>query len=222
VLVAWVRRRRTPQLVVLAGSVLAVAGLVLVIGPGGGSLDPLGLLFAGIAMLGVCVYYVMGERADASLPPIALAASGFVIGAFALGALGLTGLVPFAAVFTDVGYFGITAPWWVPVITVGVVSTAFAYVAGITAIRLLGTRLSSFLGLSEVVFAAIVAWLVLGEAIGPLQVLGGLGILAGIVLVRLERPSRDPVARALDIDLVPLPAETAPRVRAQRERAPRA
>lgn len=222
VLVAWVRRRRTPQLVVLAGSVLAVAGLVLVIGPGGGSLDPLGLLFAGIAMLGVCVYYVMGERADASLPPIALAASGFVIGAFALGALGLTGLVPFAAVFTDVGYFGITAPWWVPVITVGVVSTAFAYVAGITAIRLLGTRLSSFLGLSEVVFAAIVAWLVLGEAIGPLQVLGGLGILAGIVLVRLERPSRDPVARALDIDLVPMPAETAPRVRAQRERAPRA
>lgn len=223
VLVAWVRRRRAPHPVVLVGSVLAVAGLVLVIGPGGGALDPAGLLFAGIAMVGVCVYYVMGERADASLPPIALAASGFVIGALVLGVLGLTGLVPFAAVFTEVGYFGLTAPWWLPVITVGLVSTAFAYVAGITAIRLLGTRLSSFLGLSEVVFAAIVAWLVLGEAIGPLQVLGGVGILAGIVLVRLERPSRDPVARALDIDVVPVPAGPGPGSasgRAQRERTP--
>lgn len=208
VFASWVRRRHAPQFVVLAGSVLAVGGLVLVIGPGGGALDPAGLLFAAIAMLGVCVYYVMGERADASLPPIALAGAGFVLGAIALGVLGLTGLVPFAAVFTDVGYFGGTAPWWVPVLTVGVVSTAFAYVAGITAIGMLGTRLASFLGLSEVVFAAVVAWIVLGEAIGPLQALGGLGILAGIVLVRLERPARDPAARALDVEAVPRPAST--------------
>ncbi len=211
VLAAWARRRHAPQLVVLAGSALAITGLVLVIGPGGGALDPAGLIFAGIAMLGVCVYYVMGERADASLPPMALAGAGFVIGALALGAVGLTGLVPFAAVFTDVAFFGAVAPWWVPVLTVGVVSTAFAYVAGITAIRMLGTRLASFLGLSEVVFAAIVAWLVLGEAIGPVQVLGGLAILAGIVLVRLEKPASDPAARALDIDVVPVPPTPAPR-----------
>lgn len=211
VLVAWVRLRHAPQLVVLAGSTVAVTGLVLVIGPGGGPLDPAGLLFAGLAMLGVCVYYVLGERADASLPPIALAGAGFVIGALALGALGLVGLVPFRAVFTEVAYFGTLAPWWVPVLTVGVISTAFAYVAGISAIRMLGTRLASFLGLSEVVFAAIVAWIVLGEAIGPVQALGGLAILAGIVLVRLERPARDPVARALDVDVVPVPPAPTPR-----------
>lgn len=210
VLVAWLRQRHAPQFVVLGGSVLAIAGLVLVIGPGGGSLDPLGLIYAGIAMVGVCVYYVMGERADASLPPIALAASGFVIGAIALGLLGLTGIVPFAAEFTTVGFFGAAVPWWVPVVTVGVVSTAFAYVAGITAITMLGTRLSSFLGLSEVVFAAVVAWIVLGEALSPLQLLGGVAILAGIVLVRLEKRSADPVARALDVDAVPVPA-AAPR-----------
>ncbi|HEX6365243.1 MAG TPA: DMT family transporter, partial [Agromyces sp.] len=72
-------------------------------------------------------------------------------------------------------------------LTVGAFSTAFAYVAGIQAIRMLGTRLSSFLGLSEVIFAAVVAWALLGEAIGPVQALGGLLILAGIVLVKLER-----------------------------------
>jgi drug/metabolite transporter (DMT)-like permease len=211
VLVAWVRLRTAPQLAVIGGSVLAVTGLVLVIGPGGGPLDPLGLLFAGIAMVGVCVYYVMGERVDAALPPIALAASGFVIGAIALGLLGLTGLVPFSAAFVEVSFLGLaTTPWWVPVLTVGVVSTAFAYVAGIRAIQLLGTRLSSFLGLSEVVFAAVVAWIVLGEALSPLQLFGGVGILAGIVLVRLEKRPADPVARALDIDLVPAPTGAVP------------
>ena len=33
------------------------------IGPGGGDLDPLGLIFAAIAMIGVCVYYAIGESA---------------------------------------------------------------------------------------------------------------------------------------------------------------
>ncbi|MDR5701066.1 EamA family transporter [Agromyces aerolatus] len=211
VLVAWARRRRPPQLVVIAGSLLAVTGLVLVIGPGGGALDPAGILFAVLAMVGVCAYFVLSDRADASLPPIALAGAGVVVGALALGLLGVTGLLPFAAVFTDVAFFGTTAPWWIPVLTVGVISTAFAYVSGITAIRMLGSRLASFLGLSEVVFAALVAWVVLGEAIGPVQVLGGLAILGGIVLVRLERPASDPVARALDIDVVPVPPTEAPR-----------
>jgi hypothetical protein len=69
---------------------------------------------------------------------------------------------------------------------------------------MLGARLSSFLGLSEVVFAGIVGWILLGEALGPLQILGGVLILGGIVLVRLERRPADAASVALDIDLVPV------------------
>ncbi|GAA4059465.1 EamA family transporter [Agromyces indicus] len=208
VLFAWVRTRRMPQLMVLGGSVLAMAGLVLVIGPGGGDLDVLGLLFAGIAMVGVCVYYAVGERATEQLPPVALLAAGFVVGAVALGLSGLVGIMPMEAAFTDVSFLGGTAPWWVPLLTVGAVSTAFAYTAGVAAIRLLGSRLSSFLGLSEVIFAAIIGWVLLGESLGPLQVLGGVLILSGIVLVRLERRERTVATVALDIDLVPVPDGT--------------
>ncbi|MRG61375.1 EamA family transporter [Agromyces sp. CFH 90414] len=203
VALAWVRTRRTPQAVVLAGSAVAMAGLVLVIGPAGGSFDPIGLALAAVAMIGVAVYYVIGEREDTGIPPIALAASGLVIGCLVLGLSLAVGLVPFEARFGEVAFFGTMAPWWAPLLTVGAVSTAFAYVSGISAIRMLGTRLASFLGLSEVVFAAIVAWIVLGEAITPFQALGGIAILAGIVLIRLERRPGDPAARALDIDLVP-------------------
>ena len=205
VALAWGRTRRVPQFVVLAGSVVAITGLVLVVGPAGGALDPFGVVIAAVAMLGVAVYYVIGERDDLGVPPIALAATGLAIGAVVLGIAALTGLVPFEAAFTDVGFLGGTAPWWVPVLMVGAFSTAFAYVAGIQAIRMLGTRLSSFLGLSEVVFAAIVAWVLLGEAIGFVQAAGGLLILIGIVLVRFERRTPAPDATRREIDVVPVP-----------------
>ena len=204
VLFAWLRTRRRPQAIVLAGSVLAISGLVLVIGPGGGSLDPLGLAFAAIAMIGVCVYYAIGERAAEQLPPIALVAAGFVVGAVALAITGAVGLLPMEAVFTDVPFLGGSAPWWVPLLTVGVVSTAFAYVAGIAAIGMLGSRLAAFLGLSEVVFAGIVGWLLLGEALGPVQIFGGLLILAGIVCVRMERRTIEPV-HAVELGSEPVP-----------------
>jgi len=187
-LLAWVRTRRMPHRVVLIGAALAIVGLVLVIGPSGsGSLDPVGVVLAGIAMVGVAVYYVMGEKVDASgIPPVTLAWAGFVVGAIVIALAGLVGVLPVHASFGEVDFFGARAAWWVPLVVVGVVSTAFAYVAGITAITLLGTRVSSFLGLSEVIFAGIVGWIVLGEAFGPVALIGAALILGGIVLVRLE------------------------------------
>jgi hypothetical protein len=55
-----------------------------------------------------------------------------------------------------------------------------------------------------------VGWILLGEALGPLQILGGALILGGIVLVRLERRPADAASVALDIDLVPVAIDPAP------------
>jgi drug/metabolite transporter (DMT)-like permease len=176
-----------PHRLVLIGAALAVVGLVLVIGPSGaGALDPVGVALAAVAMIGVAFYYIVGDRTPAGVPPVTLAWAGFVIGGAALGLAGLVGVLPMRAGFGEVAFFGMQAPWWVPLVTVGVVSTAFAYVAGIMSIRLLGARVASFLGLSEVVFAGVVGWIVLGEAIGAIGLLGAGLILGGIVLVRLE------------------------------------
>ena len=224
-LFAWARSRRMPHRVVLIGAALSVVGLVLVIGPSGaGALDPVGLVLAAVAMIGVAFYYVVGDRTPEGVPPVALAWSGFVIGALALGLAGLSGILPFHASFGEVDYFGMRAPWWVPLVTVGVVSTAFAYVAGITSITLLGSRVASFLGLSEVIFAGIVGWIVLGEAFGPVGLVGAALILGGIVLVRLEpaaaevlpepMPVTEPVAIVPDADRrqgqVPVPGPIGP------------
>jgi len=177
-----------PKVVVLVGSVIALGGLVLVVSPGGaGSFDLLGLAFAAIAMVGCAVYYVLAARPSDGLPPIALAAFGLLGGGVSLGVVGLVGVVPFTATFGDVNVLGSPQPFWVPLIVVGIVATAVAYAASITATEMLGSRLASFAGLLEVVSAALYAWLLLGEGLTILQLLGGALILAGIAFVRSER-----------------------------------
>ena len=64
-------------------------------------------------------------------------------------------------------------------------TAAVAYVTGVAAGRRLGSRLASFVALSEVVAGVLWAWLLLGELPLPVQLLGGLLILAGVVCVKL-------------------------------------
>jgi hypothetical protein len=47
---------------------------------------------------------------------------------------------------------------------------------------------ASFVGLLEVVSGVLWAWLLLTQVPGPLQVVGGVLLLAGIVIVRLGEP----------------------------------
>ncbi|MEC5148524.1 DMT family transporter [Cryobacterium sp. GrIS_2_6] len=183
--VVWAMTRRIPHALVLVGSLFAVGGLVLVVGPGAiRAVDPLGLAFAACAMVGCAIYFVMAARPSEGLPPVGFAAAGLVLGGLVLGGLGVTGVLPLFATFGPVPLAGTALPWWVPLVIVAVVSTALAYVAGITSAEALGSRLASFVSLLEVVFAALFAWLLLGEQLTPLQLLGGALILGGIAAVR--------------------------------------
>ena len=189
---AWATTRRMPKVVVLIGSVVAVAGLFLVVSPGAGEpLDVLGLALAGLAAVGCAGYYVIAARPSDGLPPVAFAGFGLLLGAGMLALVGLTGLVPFAAPPVDVLFFGTLAPWWMSLLFVGVFATGLAYVASISASELLGSRLASFAGLLEVVAAALYAWILLGEALTLPQLVGGVLILAGIAFVRSEKSAAD-------------------------------
>ena len=194
VLVGWVwaRTRRVPRVVVLAGSAVAIGGLVLVVGPsafGGG--DPLGLIYASVAMIGCAIYYVIAAAPSDDLPPVALAASGLLIGAGALALVGATGLLPLVVTTGTVVLMGASVPWFVPLLVVGLFATAIAYVASIAASEMLGSRLASFVGLLEVCFATLYAWILLGEALSVMQLVGGGLILVGIALVRVDGTATD-------------------------------
>ncbi|MEO5665542.1 MAG: EamA family transporter, partial [Nocardioides sp.] len=80
---------------------------------------------------------------------------------------------------------------WIPVLALGLVTAAFAYVTGIEAGRRLGSRLSSFVALFEVLMAVVFAWLLLGELPRTVQLFGGLLVLAGVVVVKLGEGSSE-------------------------------
>lgn len=198
VLWLWMRRGEKPTRRSILGALIAFAGLVLMLDVlSGRSVDVGGILWAFGAMIGAAAYFVLSGRSDTGLPPIALAGSGLLVGAVGLTVAGAVGILPIAWNTDDVTYRFGTVPWFVPVLAIGIIATALAYVLGIASTRLLGSRLASFIALAEVVAALLFGWLLLGQLPNLLQGLGAVLVLAGVVVVKLGEPaasvSGDPV-----------------------------
>jgi drug/metabolite transporter (DMT)-like permease len=191
VLWLWWRHSQRPGPVTLAGAGVAAVGLVLVLDVlSGADLSLGGVLWALAAMVGAAAYFVISADETNGLPPMTLAAGGLVVGATLLGGLGLAGLMPMESASVAVAYAGTTVAPWVPLLLLAVVTAALAYTTGIAAGRRLGSRVASFVALSEVVAGVLWAWLLLDELPRLVQLLGGVLILAGVVGVKLgERES---------------------------------
>ena len=185
----WLRHGQRPGSLTLFGAGLAALGLVLVLDlVSGADLSVPGTLWALAAMVGAATYFVISADEDNGLPPMVLAAGGLVVGALALGLLGLVGLLPMRSSRAGVTYADTEVAWWVPLLVLGVVTAAIAYTSGIAAGRRLGSRLASFVALLEVVSGVLFAWVLLDELPRPVQLLGGLLVLAGVVFVKLGEP----------------------------------
>jgi len=209
VLWTWARLGQRPSTVTGAGVVVAVGGLVLVLDVlSGARIDPVGVVWGLVAALGLASYFVLSAHSDDALPPLASAAAGLVVGALGLGAAALVRVVPWRTTAADVELAGRSTSWLVPVLGLALVAAALAYATGIAAVRRLGSRLSSFVGLSEVLFAVVAAWLALGQRPTVVQLVGGVVVLVGIVLVRLG--DRPPVPALAEADPVPAGAEGEP------------
>ncbi len=188
----WLRRGERPSGLTLAGAGLAAVGLVLVLDLlSGADLAVGGVLWALLAMVGAASYFLLSADTSTGLPPLALAGGGLVVGAAGLGLLGLVGVLDMRATTVDPQYAGTTLPWWLALLGLGVVTAGVAYCAGIFGVRLLGSRLASFVALLEVVAGVTFAWLLLDQLPGPLQLAGGGLVVAGVVVVKLgERSGR--------------------------------
>lgn len=197
-LLAWVwwRTGRPPSALTTAGAAVAVGGLVLVLDIAGDtSLDPLGVLWGLGAAVCVCVYFQVAAHDD-SPPPLVLTTAGMYVGAAGLALVGLLGVLPMDATTSQTVLAGTTMPWWAVVALIALVSTSIAYVTGIMAITRLGSRVASFVGLSEVLFAVLGAWWLVGQQPTPPQLIGGILVVGGIAVIRYaERPRRRRRAR---------------------------
>ncbi len=193
-LLAWsaARTRTLPPAATLAGAAIALVGLVLVIDPrGAGPLDPVGVLWALAAAVGLSTFFVLSSRDSSGLPALVMAAGGTTVGALLIGLAGLVGLVPIRMTTQQAVLAGSEVAWYVPALWLVLLATVVAYLTGIGAISRLGTRVASFVALTEVLAAILIAWVVLSELPGRTQLIGGILIVGGIVAVQ-QREQRGP------------------------------
>jgi drug/metabolite transporter (DMT)-like permease len=187
VLWLWAASRKRPRASTIGGTVLSLAGLVLVLDlTGAVKIDIVGVLWGLAAAVCLAIYFFITAKENDSLPPIVLASAGLLVGAAVMWLAAATGLLPMAFSTADTKLGPWIAPWWAALAGLVVLATVLAYVSGIVAARALGSKVASFVSLTEVLFAVIWAWLLLGELPGTIQLLGGVFIVAGVVLVRLD------------------------------------
>jgi drug/metabolite transporter (DMT)-like permease len=202
VLWLWVRHHQRPRRWTILGIVLSISGLLLVLDVTGGMrIDLDGVMWGLGAAVGLAVFFVLSAKDETGLPPIVLAASGMAVATVALLLAGLVGAMPLHFSSRQVMLGGAQLPWWTAIVALCLISTALAYCTGIAATRRLGSKVASFVGLTEVLFSVLFAWLMLGQLPMLVQLLGGALIIGGVVAVRYEeltRAAEAPVA-------VPLP-----------------
>lgn len=188
----WVVRGQRAGWLTVAGVVTAVAGLALLADLAGSSrLSPAGIGWGLLEAVSLAAYFLLSAAAgERVLPPLVMAWVGLCVGAAFLAVSGWIGMVHVTASAGDIELLHRHISWIVPVLEPSLVSAVIAYVAGIAAARRLGAKLASFTGMAEVFFAALCAWLLLGQMPSPVEFTGGAFMLAGVVLVRVDETRR--------------------------------
>jgi drug/metabolite transporter (DMT)-like permease len=187
----WVTTRRRPSNLTLAGVALAIAGIMLVLDVfAGAHINTVGVAWGLAAAVCAACYFLMSDRVSTDaddrngVDPVTLATAGLAVGGAATALLGVSGIMPMTFTANDTVVAGVTTSWIVPVLALGLIPTAIAYTLGIIGIARLRPRFASLVGLSEVLFAVLAAWLLLGESMGPVQAVGGAVVLLGLALAR--------------------------------------
>jgi drug/metabolite transporter (DMT)-like permease len=176
----------------LAAIGLATFGLLLLLlGPDAGEgpgVELLGLLFAFVAALCQVGYALVGARGFPSVPALQASAT---MRSFALLYYALV-LVPLVLVVGDgaslIDSLG-SAEAWLIIIVAGVVAAALPTVLLVAGYRRVGPTRGAVLMLVEPLTGVLLAALLLAEQPSPVQLLGGVLVLAGAALVQLAPAS---------------------------------
>jgi drug/metabolite transporter (DMT)-like permease len=173
---AFAMGRESPTRRKIGALLLASGGVALVVGGGTGAIDWLGAAMAVGAAAFYTVYILASDHVAATTSPLAFAAS------VASGA---------AVTFTAVALLrgGIHASgegvMWVSLIAS--VSTVLPLVLFMAGIARVGPSTASIASTVESPFTVLLAFIVLGETLGPLQLVGGALVLSAVVILQLRR-----------------------------------
>ena len=179
-----------------------LAGLTLVAQVGEDvTLDALGLLAAVGASIALATYYLLGDRLLTTRDPLTTHAWSLGFAALFWVVLQPLWTFPTSTLGTDVAVPGTTLdpPMWVFVVWIILLGTVAPYLLFLVGIQRVGAARAGLLGMVEPVAASATAWVVLGESMTAVQLVGAAVVIGGVILAETARSGRD---RALLPDTV--------------------
>jgi len=181
--------------------VVAVGGLALAVlgGDGVGDLTALGLVLAFLCMATFAVMLILGPRQPAGIGPLARAGAPLLLAGVAWFAICPVWTVPWGEMGATVplgGALDLAVPLWMTIAWVVLIGSALAFVIILAGTARVGAGTASMLGMTEPIVGALLAWVVLGQGLTALQILG---ILVTVLAVGLVERARARTIRAVEL-----------------------
>ncbi len=183
----WRARGRHVGLGLWIAGVLTLVGCYFVVGAYDAQLrqvNAVGALLATIDAVILAAYFLLAERLVHRYSSWTLLCAGFATAALAWCVVRPPWLLPWGELSGELG---------LDVLGVVIIATVIPYVFSVGAVRLIPAARVGLTSTAEPVIAAIVAWLLIGESLQPLQVAGGAVVVAGIVVAQSVRVTREGV-----------------------------
>lgn len=193
-----------------------LVGLTIVAHIWDAHLDPLGVALALVAAVTLTIYFLIGERQVSATSPLTVAfwTMGFatLFWAFFSGWWNVDPALLVAPTSMSGNLSDLELPLWVPLLWNVVLGSFMPFLLSFFALKHLPATAAGIVASSEVIFAFVVAWLWLEEALTPAEVVGAAIVLAGIILAQTARSDKvvdADLALPVDFSATPSALETA-------------
>ena len=177
-----------PGLLTILAAVAAIIGTSMLVISDMGTAGTLRLAGILMALLAAAVYtgFTLTSRYNSAGTPVFTTA--FIC--FLTAALLLLPVVALSGGFAGLGSLRVTH--WLMILYIGVVPTCIGYLCFFAGMKTTPATLSSIIVTLEPLFVALLAWLILGEILGPIGITGA--VILTVAVIVASRYSRAPGA----------------------------
>ena len=174
------------------GIVFAFSGLVLVSQIWSSStLHPIGVAVAFADAFALAYYFLTADRLTQTRSSLSLMTWGIGVAAIFWAIILPWWNFPFEYLTDTYSLSGnlseYSAPGWALLLWIIIIGTVIPYLLTLTGIRELSAGTSSVIGMIEPIFAGVIAWILLNEALSEIQLIGCAVVLFGIYLADKAR-----------------------------------
>lgn len=188
---AWPLLAQRPRVLSAIGAAVGFAGVAVMLAPGGDDINGWGVLASLAAMASSSVGFLLARRWGGEIPLLAMTSWQLIAGSMLLlpVAIVVEGAPPALDGGATLGFLYLT-----------VVGTAIAFVAWFAGLRHLPAGVVGVIGLLNPVTGVLLGTLLVGEHLGPAQLVGIALVLAGVLIGQAAagRVRRSPLPREAD------------------------